>query len=78
MNTIHLQGYGKAPAIPLSDVRVGDVLLYNYGITGIVVAVEPVGTASMRITTLASDGKQYTVRRRATTLQGIRSRANDG
>ena len=30
-NTIHLQGIGVWPAIPSSEVQVGDFLMWNYG-----------------------------------------------
>jgi len=31
MRTIHLQGIGEVKANPASDIKVGDILIWNYG-----------------------------------------------
>jgi len=36
LGSIHLQGIGRYPAIPAGDLKVGDVIVYNYGGTSIV------------------------------------------
>jgi hypothetical protein len=33
-DTIHLQGLGAFPAVPLSEARVGDILSWNYNLDG--------------------------------------------
>ena len=37
--TIHLQGIGERPAKPASQIRVGDVLIWNYGEKSIVKSI---------------------------------------
>lgn len=66
-----LQSCGWYPTVKLSEVQVGQTLVYNYGSTSRVVAVEPCGKASIRLT-VESDGKQYTTTKRAATLVACR------
>lgn len=40
-STIQLQSYGRAPAVPASDLRVGNILLWNFGSTSELVRIEP-------------------------------------
>lgn len=74
--TIHLQGYGRSPAIAYGEIRPGDVLRYNYGATATVTAVEPVGTKTVRVTTRDdTSGREWTTGRRHSSLIGLASRA---
>jgi hypothetical protein len=41
--TIHLQGVGKFQAKPASEIKPGDVLVWNYGSTSTVLTVETRG-----------------------------------
>lgn len=71
MKTIHLQGIGRKPAIECGNLKPGDRILYNYGATGEVLAVEPFGRGSVKITTREQSGNVHTRTRRAGTLCGI-------
>lgn len=67
--TLHLQGIGKCSAKAAGDVRVGDTLTWNYGYQYEVVAVEPCGKQSVRVTERSKDnGKEYTRTMRKTRL----------
>jgi hypothetical protein len=69
---VHLIGCGTAVAIPACDVKVGDVLVYNYGATSTVTEVEGKGRGSVVIRT---GGEQWDVRTcRRTTLVAITDR----
>ena len=37
---IHLQGYGKQHAKPAGDIKVGDVIMWNFGETSEVLGIE--------------------------------------
>lgn len=51
MTTINLQGLGKVKAKPASELRVGDVLSWNYSPRcSEVVAIEPCGKKSLYVT----------------------------
>lgn len=57
---VHLQSYGKAPAVLVSDLKVGDYILYNYGYKSQVKSITPKGKASVVVETeSAKDGKLY-------------------
>ena len=57
---VHLQSYGKAPAVLVSDLKVGDYILYNYGYKSQVKSIKPKGKASVVVETeSAKDGKIY-------------------
>ncbi len=57
---VHLQSYGKAPAVLVSDLKVGDYILYNYGYKSQVKSITPKGKASVVVETeSAKDGKIY-------------------
>jgi len=65
---VNLIGVGAHPAIAASDLKIGDTIVYNYGSTGKVTAIEPTGRVSLNVTVLARDGKEYTQRKRRDTL----------
>jgi hypothetical protein len=57
---VHLQSYGKAPAVLVSDLKVGDYILYNYGYKSQIKSITPKGKASVVVETeSAKDGKLY-------------------
>lgn len=49
--TIHLQGLGQHPAIPVRDLTVGTVLVWNAGHLSVVTAVERVSPCYHAVTT---------------------------
>jgi len=57
---LHLQGIGKLPAKPAAEVKIGDVLSWNYSYRCCtIVAVENCGTKSVNITERYNDGKEF-------------------
>lgn len=72
--TIHLIEVGSVPAIPLAQVRPGDVLMWNFGLTEEVVSVKPKGKQSIRLTTRCTNERyckpveEHSVTKRASTL----------
>jgi len=67
--TVHLQGIGKHPAKAAGDFKVGDSIVYNYGVKGEVLSVKKQG-AWVFLETL-EDGKEFTSKKKATTLLGV-------
>lgn len=41
MNYVHLQGVGKVPAKRVADLKLDDVIMWNYGSTSKVVGLVP-------------------------------------
>lgn len=70
MQTIHLQGIGKHPAIEAQELKVGDVTVWNYGgmnkITGVVKE-----TASFITFELETRNGRATRRLKKTRLVGV-------
>ena len=71
MKKIHLQGIGTRPAVRADELKPGDTIIYNYGATARVKAVEPVGKASTRVITISSDGREFSRIRRSATLCAV-------
>lgn len=70
---VWLQNIGFHPAKPLGDVKAGDVLVYNYGSTAVVVSTRRVGQKSVAMTVETEGGKRYdTTSRRAATLVAVK------
>jgi hypothetical protein len=66
--TVKLQGIpGYHPGTPVSELRPGDVILWNFGETSTVLSIEPVGKMSRKVTTL-NHGKTYIRNMRSTRL----------
>lgn len=67
MNTIHLQGIGQAAAKGASELKAGDVLVWNYGSTSEVLAVE---RAAKTVTVKLSGGhtRRFSATRSVATL----------
>lgn len=78
MLTTHLQGIGLHNAKPAGDIQPGDVVVWNYGYSNPVVAVEPCGKTMVKVTygpTSPAEGwtnkTNSTRRHRKTFLVGI-------
>lgn len=64
VNELHLQGIGRLPAKMASEVKVGDVLSWNYSYKCCeVVAIEECGAKSVNITERYYDSGKEFVRR---------------
>lgn len=49
LGSIHLQGIGRYPAIPAGDMKVGDIIVYNYGSTSVVRAKKQVSPKTISV-----------------------------
>lgn len=65
---VNLIGGGLVAALPVSDLRIGDTLIWNYGSRSELVAITPKGSQSVTLTTRTSDGKLWSRSHRLTTL----------
>lgn len=74
--TIQLQSIGKVAAIPASELKVGDLRMYNFGSTGLIVAIKEKTTLTLEIITFESD-KYYVSDIRKTRLIAIAKRDQD-
>lgn len=61
MQIIHLQGIGKVKAIPANELKIGSVIVWNYGYTSEVSEIAYSKTGKTLTVTLRSntDGKTY-------------------
>lgn len=67
--TIHLQSIGKVPAIPVSELKAGDTVMWNFGSTSEVLAITPVSPKFVELTTRSGyNGEVYTRRKSIKTL----------
>lgn len=75
MKTIQLQGIGKHPATEAKNIQIGNTLVWNFGATSTVKAIEFSKTGkTLTITTISgSDGKEYQRRLGAERLVAIRN-----
>lgn len=73
MKQIQLQGIGKRTATEAKNIKVGDVLIWNFGATSQVIGIEFSKTGkTLTIQTISgSDGKQYERRLGAERLVAI-------
>lgn len=72
--SVHIQNIGKVVAKPASELKVGDILLYNFGYTSTVKTVEQRGK-SVYITVLNhSDNAEYSRRYTKTRLVAMSSK----
>lgn len=60
-NQIHLQGIGKVQAIPAKELKIGTVMMWNYGYTSEVLEITPLKSGkTIRVKMLEhSDNKEY-------------------
>ena len=56
MEKINLQGIGNVKAIKAQDIKVGMLLIWNYGYTSKVVKIADKGTKQIKITTETESG----------------------
>jgi len=57
-NTVHLIGFGEAPAVVGADLRVGDTLRFNYGGTALLTRIKSQTPAFITFEIL-EEGKPY-------------------
>lgn len=76
MSTIQLQSVGHVPAIEASEVREGDIRMYNFGSTGLIVKVIEKTPKTLMIITF-ENGKYYMYDIRKTSLVAIVKRDQD-
>jgi hypothetical protein len=69
--TVHLQYCGRHTAKPAGDLVVGDVMVWNYGMTSVVVSITPKGAQSLTVVE-SVDGKEYSRVMRKTRLVACR------
>lgn len=70
-NTTHLQGIGRAPAVPAQELQVGDVIIYNYGYRSTICGIEPKGKTQLVIYTASHTGGFFRSVTTRTRLFGI-------
>jgi hypothetical protein len=68
--TRHIQAIGKAPAKLVEELTTDDTLLYNYGSTGRIVAVEQ-ASPKFRAVTVATKSGEYTRRYKIGSLVAV-------
>jgi hypothetical protein len=75
LGSIHLQGMGRCPAIPAGDLKVGDIIVYNYGGTTIVRSKRKVTTKTVEVVVESQEridkGKHYTRQYRVDRLVAV-------
>lgn len=74
--TIQLQSVGKVPAVPASELKAGDVRMYNFGSTGLVVKVIEKTSKTLQLI-MFEGGKYYVSDIRKETLVSIVKRDQD-
>lgn len=57
-NLVRLQYIGLCPGVLVSEIKVGDTLMWNYGITSEVVAIEAKSRHFVVITERSKDGTE--------------------
>lgn len=75
-NTIRLQSIGEVDAVPASEIKAGDVRMYNFGSTGIVIKVIEKSSKTLQLITF-ENGKYFMFDIRKTTLVSIARRGED-
>lgn len=69
---IHLQDTGRHFALPAKELRPGMTLVWNFGYTSVLKAIEPSKTGkTLTLTTKSEDGKLYTRKFAANTLIAV-------
>lgn len=62
MKKIQLIGYGWVDAQPAKNVKQGDILMWNYGVTSVVESIEKEAPKQIVIKERYQSGKSYTRR----------------
>ena len=73
MEKTHLQGMGMVDAILAKDIKVGDILVWNYGYTSSVRQILKETKTQIVIQTLCGDGNVYERRLSKNRLVGIQT-----
>jgi hypothetical protein len=68
MPTIHLQNIGKVPAVPVSQLKRGDKVMFNFGETQKVKNITKITKASYKIDWVVSGGRTLSTKKRGSTL----------
>jgi len=76
MEKIRLQGEGMVDAILAKDIKVGDILCWNYGYTSTVQQIVKETPKQIVIKTLSDDGFLHERRLGKSRLVGIKKRNN--
>ena len=63
MQTIHLQGIGEKPAILAKELKIGDVTIWNYGLTETIIGILKQTPKSI-VFQIKSNNTDYIVQRR--------------
>lgn len=60
MEYVSLQGIGKRPAKRVSDIQIGDVIIWNFGYKSTVKGIEVSKTGrTYHLTTISASGKEF-------------------
>lgn len=68
MQTIHLQGIGEKEAVAAQKLKVGDILMWNFGYTSTIIEILKETAKSITIKTKSKDNYIGTRRLMKTTL----------
>lgn len=75
LHSIHLQGIGRHHAIPAGKLKVGDIIVYNYGYTSVVREKKKITDKTIEVVVEShgdiDKGKRYTVRYRTDRLVAV-------
>lgn len=71
MTKIQLIGYGLVEAKRAKEIKPGDTLVWNYGVTSLVDSIEKETRTQIVIRTIAESGKTYTRRMGKERLVGV-------
>ena len=67
-HTVHLIGMGSVPAKPAQDLKVGDLVVYNYGETAKIFTLEILKSGWVRYQVRSKSGQTYSRKKRFDTL----------
>lgn len=70
--TTHLQGIGRVQAKPAREIKIGDVLVWNYGYTSRVLGIEPSKTGKTLVVKIEQNGRLYERKMKADRLVAYR------
>jgi predicted RecA/RadA family phage recombinase len=73
MKTIQLQGIGKLPATEAANIKAGDVLVWNFGETELVVSIEKQTAQSIWVEITSQNGYHGTRRMMKKRLVAIKN-----
>lgn len=65
---IHLQGVGSMPATEAQTLKIGDILVWNFGYTSTIIGIDKVTPKTIVFRTRTNDGQEYAKRMSKTRL----------